>query len=58
MSGAGLTQPSPAPRFSSTPATTDGLPIAVGSHTSEVLTDLGYTIGEIGKLVEHLVTPG
>ena len=58
MSGAGGSQPSPAPRFSATPAATDGIPIAVGSHTSEVLTQLGYTIEEIGKLVEHLVTPG
>jgi alpha-methylacyl-CoA racemase len=58
MSAGGLIQPSPAPRFSSTPATTDGLPTGAGSHTSEVLTELGYTIEEIGKLVEHLVTPG
>ncbi|HEX5672117.1 MAG TPA: CaiB/BaiF CoA-transferase family protein [Acidimicrobiia bacterium] len=58
MSAGGLTQPSPAPRFSSTPATTDGLPIGAGSHTYEVLNGLGYTIEEIGKLVEHLVTPG
>jgi alpha-methylacyl-CoA racemase len=58
MSAAGLAQPSPAPRFSTTPATTDGLPTAVGSHTAEVLAELGYTIEEIGKLVEQLVTPG
>jgi len=58
MSVAGLIQPSPAPRFSQTLAVTDGVPTSIGSHTSEVLAELGYTIEEIGKLVEHLVTPG
>lgn len=58
MSVDGMAQPSPAPRFSATPAISDGVPTAIGSHTSEVLTELGYTLDEIGKLVEHLVTPG
>jgi alpha-methylacyl-CoA racemase len=35
----GITQPSPAPRFSHTPAQVDGPPCVPGQHTDEVLAD-------------------
>ena len=37
--GNGITQPSPAPRFSRTPAVVDGPPCVPGQHTDEVLAD-------------------
>jgi alpha-methylacyl-CoA racemase len=37
--GDGVTQPSPAPRFSRTPAVVDSPPCAPGQHTDEVLAD-------------------
>jgi alpha-methylacyl-CoA racemase len=35
----GITQPSPAPRFSRTPAAVDSPPCVPGQHTDEVLAD-------------------
>ena len=46
----GVTQPSPAPRFSRTPTQTPGRPVAPGEHTDEILSSLGYSPGEIGML--------
>jgi alpha-methylacyl-CoA racemase len=43
-------QPSPAPRFSATPATLDRPPPSPGEHTDEVLAGLGYAPGEIADL--------
>jgi alpha-methylacyl-CoA racemase len=37
--GNGITQPSPAPRFSRTPAVVDGPPCVPGQHTDDVLAD-------------------
>jgi alpha-methylacyl-CoA racemase len=37
--GNGITQPSPAPRFSRTPAVVDSPPCVPGQHTDEVLAD-------------------
>ena len=48
----GVLQPSPAPRFSATPATLDRPPPAPGEHTDEVLAGLGYAPGEIASLRE------
>lgn len=39
---AGHRQPAPAPRFSRTPAETDGVPVLPGGQTWEVLTGLGF----------------
>ena len=46
----GVSQPAPAPRFSGTPTTSPTPPPAPGQHTDEVLTGLGLSQGEIGKL--------
>jgi alpha-methylacyl-CoA racemase len=46
----GVLQPSPAPRFSATPATLDRPPPSPGEHTDEVLAGLGYAPGEIASL--------
>ncbi|HET9610988.1 MAG TPA: CaiB/BaiF CoA-transferase family protein [Acidimicrobiales bacterium] len=48
----GVAQPSPAPRFSATPAALDRPPPAPGEHTDEVLADLGYGPGDIATLHE------
>jgi alpha-methylacyl-CoA racemase len=40
--GNDITQPSPAPRFSRTPAVVDGPPCMPGQHTDEVLADWLY----------------
>lgn len=56
MTADGLVQPAPAPRFSLTPATTDGIPVAIGGHTAEVLEELGFTDAEIGKLAAQRAT--
>jgi alpha-methylacyl-CoA racemase len=46
----GLTQPAPAPRFSSSPAPLPGAPHAEGSDTAEVLQGAGYTAADIAAL--------
>ena len=48
----GVVQPAPAPRFSRTPSSVAGPPVAAGSHTREALTDWGV------KDVEGLLDAG
>jgi alpha-methylacyl-CoA racemase len=48
--GFGVVQPAPAPRFSRTVAEIPEEPPVPGSHTREVLREVGYTDGEIEKL--------
>ncbi len=48
----GITQPAPAPRFSGTVPTIDGLPAHDGQHTVEVLTDWGIPQERIEAVVE------
>ncbi|MEV4006210.1 CaiB/BaiF CoA-transferase family protein [Actinomadura sp. NPDC049753] len=43
---AGHRQPAPAPRFSRTPAETDGVPVLPGGQTRAVLDDLGFDDAE------------
>ncbi|MFI0483440.1 CaiB/BaiF CoA transferase family protein [Actinomadura sp. 9N215] len=43
---AGHRQPAPAPRFSRTPAETDGVPVLPGGQTRAVLADLGFDDAE------------
>jgi alpha-methylacyl-CoA racemase len=47
---AGALQPSPAPRFSRTPAAIARPPAAPGAHTEEALRDWGFDDGELGEL--------
>ncbi|MBV9093858.1 MAG: CoA transferase [Streptosporangiaceae bacterium] len=47
---AGVPQPSPAPRFSRTPAAAPRTPPAPGADTGTVLADLGYSQTEIAQL--------
>lgn len=56
MTTDGLVQPAPAPRFSVTPAATNGIPVAVGADTIEVLQELGFKDSEIGKLAAKQAT--
>ena len=49
---AGLTQPAPAPRFSRTAPTIDGLPAHDGQHTVDVLADWGLDLNRIEALIE------
>ncbi len=46
----GVPQPSPAPRFSATPAALDRPPPSPGEHTDAVLADAGYEPEEIAAL--------
>jgi len=46
----GVVQPAPAPRFSRTPGEIQGPPVAVGQHTDEVLTMLGFDAAAIARL--------
>jgi alpha-methylacyl-CoA racemase len=48
----GVPQPSPAPRFSATPAALDRPPPSPGEHTDAVLADAGYEPEEIAALRE------
>ena len=47
----GIKQPQPAPRFSATPASINHGPAQPGRHTATILSDLGYSDGQISKLV-------
>ena len=49
---AGITQPSPAPRFSRTPAAIQRPPSFAGQHTDEALADWGFTPAELATLRE------
>jgi alpha-methylacyl-CoA racemase len=46
----GVIQPAPAPRFSRTPGGIQRPPATRGEHTEEVLTDWGFTAGELDLL--------
>jgi alpha-methylacyl-CoA racemase len=46
----GVLQPSPAPRFSRTPATIAGPPAVPGQHTDAILGELGIDAAEINRL--------
>ncbi|MDP6977383.1 MAG: CoA transferase, partial [Myxococcota bacterium] len=46
----GVTQPAPAPRFSRTTAEVERSPAYPGQHTSEVLSDWGFSVDEIRAL--------
>jgi len=46
----GVIQPAPAPRFSRTPGGIQRPPATRGEHTEEVLTDWGFTAGELDAL--------
>jgi alpha-methylacyl-CoA racemase len=48
----GVAQPSPAPRFSRTPAALRHVPPAAGDHTVEVLAEIGYDDEEIKRLFD------
>lgn len=45
--------PTPAPRFSRTPATVAGAPVAVGMHSCEILNEMGMSPEEVATLVEN-----
>lgn len=47
---AGVTQPAPAPRFSRTPGAVQGPPTRPGSHTEDVLAELGLSPEAIAQL--------
>jgi alpha-methylacyl-CoA racemase len=47
---AGVTQPGPAPRFSRTPASISKPPTAAGADTDSVLTQLGFSPDDIGRM--------
>jgi alpha-methylacyl-CoA racemase len=46
----GVSQHAPAPRFSRTPASVQGAPVAPGAHTDQALTDAGFSDKEISRL--------
>jgi alpha-methylacyl-CoA racemase len=48
----GLIQPAPAPRFSRTTAEIAGAPPRPGEHTTDALSDWGFTDDEVAKLQE------
>ena len=52
---AGVNQPAPAPRFSVSAATTDGVPVPAGAHSRQVLDHLGYSEDDISKLFAERV---
>jgi alpha-methylacyl-CoA racemase len=47
----GVVQPSPAPRFSRTPAATPSLPTPTGQQTTEILLDWGFSRAEVSALL-------
>jgi len=46
----GVRQPTPAPRFSATPASLPTAPPRPGQHTDEILAELDFSASQIGKL--------
>jgi alpha-methylacyl-CoA racemase len=50
----GMLQQAPAPRFSRTPGEIGAAPVAAGSHSVEVLSEYGWSVGQI----EHLIDSG
>ena len=46
----GELQPAPAPRFSATPSAVQGAAVAGGTHTREVLAELGFSAAELDRL--------
>lgn len=48
----GLVQPSPAPRFSRTPATVDRRPPVPGEHTAAALADWGIPAGQVAEWLD------
>lgn len=46
----GVTQPAPAPRFSTAAEAQPGVVPNVGSHTTEILTELGFSTDEVNTL--------
>jgi alpha-methylacyl-CoA racemase len=46
----GVVQPAPSPRFSRTPGAIGAPPCAPGTHTDQVLTELGYQAADIAAL--------
>jgi alpha-methylacyl-CoA racemase len=54
----GLTQPSPAPRFSRTPSAIQGPPSQAGQHTRQALIDWGFGHGDVNALFDLGVVAG
>jgi len=52
----GIIQPTPVPRFSTTPGTIDSPPPHAGQHSAEILAALGYDAAQIEKLAKDGVT--
>ncbi len=48
----GELQPAPAPRFSATPSAVQGPAVAGGTHTREVLAELGFSVSELDRLTD------
>jgi alpha-methylacyl-CoA racemase len=48
----GVVQPAPAPRFRDSPAGAPTAPVAPGTHTAEILADLGFSADEVEALTE------
>ena len=46
----GVAQPAPAPRFSATPARLDRPPAVPGQHSTEVLTENGFSAADVARL--------
>ncbi len=46
----GVAQPAPAPRFSRTPSSVQGVPVPPGAHTDAALTEWGFTADDVAAL--------
>jgi alpha-methylacyl-CoA racemase len=46
----GAPQPAPAPRFSRTPSSVQGAPVAAGTHTDAALAEWGFSTAEVERL--------
>ena len=53
VENSGVIQPAPAPRFSRTPSQIQSAPSVPGSDTEAVLSDWGFSGGEIADLKSH-----